>query len=322
MYILLQKEHGETLWHRKWVIEDIAITQWRKVESILKPVKNIPLDLSIDHDDTITHIALWKDLLWKNSNYVSLITTKKNLLLALVKVWNWFENLTFEEKKKFFNTTWEKSWANHNIWGKVAFQVMPLYSPYEIYSSRWWKIHISIKKWFEKILSETFFHKWWYFKTNGNLWTYFNGIKEAWITIYVGSYKDMISIAWEIYKTHFDKLTTGFEDINQKTGETITIWSWTDIHVFPWISARFDIAKTRQYIENKKYTDYAIHSHTGYSWIPILVTDNKKYDQYYHARCNTTNKANRNFYSNEIKKIYDDALQELQKDFWTDFVWI
>lgn len=194
---------------------------------------------------------------------------------------------------------------------------------YSQYSSKWRKIHIQYSKNNTWRVVKDLMQNDLYFKIDKNaIWTWHDW-NHDWATIYIWSAKDAIEIAKNIKKNLWDILETWNTYTKTAYWEKFYAWSSTDIPLWEWIAIRFDIQKTDKYLNEKKYSDYAIPSFWGkkHTGIPTLSKHSKEVIELSDLLLegNITNEEYEK-YENRIKEIYEESKKELEKDFGKDFL--
>lgn len=217
-----------------------------------------------------------------------------------------------------FEEAWKKRWDQGQEFG-VSYQESPFFK----YSSRGWKIHIAFQKGKEKDVAKFLFTSGLYFKVEGRMGTYFNGLKASGSTIYIGSYDNMEAVAEYLESNIGNLLVDG--TIQTFGNKKMQAGSGSDIEIRPKISARFDVRKTRHgdIGGDNKYADYGMSSWTGFGGIALLqsrVGEVLKIEFNLSNNWNKYTPEQREMYMYRLRVIHEESKRELIKDFGQEFI--
>lgn len=194
---------------------------------------------------------------------------------------------------------------------------------YSDFSSKGWKIHIQFKKGDEARVAKHLLSNGLYFKIQNGTSTWFNGMTNSGATLYIGSAKEAIKVA------NFLKNTLSNTIENNKNSMTGDIYgnsiyggSGSDINFSNGIALRFDIQKTDQYKNDKKYSEYALSTGLGQglTGLPYLRKYGDEVVELEKVFEKASAQENKKKALERLGDIYKESKVELEKDYGKDFL--
>lgn len=142
-----------------------------------------------------------------------------------------------------FEVEWNKQWDVSKF--KRVFKNKKETSIFSRYSSRGWKVHLTIKLGAEKEVAKFLYEHGLHFKVEAGSGTYFVGNLSSGATIYIGSYDNMMTVAEIILHSFIAQFLIPVTSYYSAGNRRIAKGSGSDIEIKPNIMARFDVIKSR-----------------------------------------------------------------------------
>jgi len=194
---------------------------------------------------------------------------------------------------------------------------------YSKYSSKGWKIHVQFKKGDEARVAKHLYNNGLYFKLQNGIGTWYNSTVNSGATLYVGSAKEAIKVANFLKSTLSDTIENNKASMTGDIyGNSIYGGSGSDINFSDGIALRFDVQKTDQYKNDKKYSEYALSTGLGQklTGLPYLSKYNKEVSELETVFEKTTPQEEKKKALKRLEDIYAESKTELEKDFGKDFL--
>jgi hypothetical protein len=221
-----------------------------------------------------------------------------------------------------FLSDWNKQYGNfvNPLYKKRLYYQAPSGSMNAEFSSKGWKLHIQFIKGHERELAELLNKYGQFFKIEGEIGTYFNGLNDSGATIYVGSRANLDKLV-NLIEEKCSHLPTDNNYTGTMLGEYVYGGSGSDEPLGRGIAGRFDVQKSQF---SKKYSQYGFSTSLGFRGLPVLEKNALRVRNLesilQNDEGNATLEQKESAYV-ELQEIFKETEQEVIKDFGSEFVY-
>ncbi|MES3017407.1 MAG: hypothetical protein V4721_06490 [Bacteroidota bacterium] len=218
-----------------------------------------------------------------------------------------------------FLSDWEKQYGEFNnpLYAKRFYYQAPKTSLNAKFSSRGWKMHVQFKKGYEKQLAGLLNTYGQYFKIEGEIGTYFNGMIDSGATIYVGPRENLNKLL-ALIEEKCPSITTADNYATTVFGKEVYGGSGSDEPVGRGLGARFDVQKSEF---KDKYSEYGFATGLEFRGLPVLKKHSARVRVLEDIMKGTESQEKLTEAYRELQELFTETEKEVLKDFGADFVY-